>query len=378
MDGHLLVRLDFVWQNFLNRLGFNNCILMMFKFLFVSWMFISNGFFPMQLNASQDYLFEDTIFSDMHAHPSRFHRDNVDSISFKEIELYKSQNIDLVVAAISTDMAFHGNYETTQGLVPKGEYKPLPGDSFKLTVERLERLKKTSNEKRAILALSPSDVLSAKSDGYLSIISAIEGADGLEGNIQNLYTFYEMGLRLIQLVHFRANKLGHVQSYPYSPGGLTKFGKEVVLEANKLNMIIDIAHANTETILDVLEFSKDPVIFSHGGLKSLKDQDRALTDQEVILIAQSGGIVGIWPHGKYIESVSIMVDYIEHVINLVGPEHVGIASDLRGISKYSEGFGSEANFHSIIEEMTLRGHDKSTIGNVMGGNFFRLWQKVAD
>jgi membrane dipeptidase len=66
------------------------------------------------------------------------------------------------------------------------------------------------------------------------------------------------------------------------------------------------------------------------------------------------------------------------VIDLVGPEHVGIGSDLRGISKYSEGFGSEANFYSIIEEMAMRGHDKSTIGNVMGGNFFRLWQKVAD
>ena len=64
MDGRLLVHLDFVWRNFLNRLGFNNCILMMSKFLFVSLMFISNGFFPMQLNASQNYLFEDTIFSD--------------------------------------------------------------------------------------------------------------------------------------------------------------------------------------------------------------------------------------------------------------------------------------------------------------------------
>ena len=376
MVGLLLALQATVWLNFLNKFDSNDLISTMSKFLFASLFFIFNSSFSIQLNANQGYSFDDTVFSDMHAHPSRFHRDHIDSIGLAEIELYLSQGMNLVVAAISTDMAFQGNYVTEDGVIPRGKYKPLPGESYKLTMERLERIKKTSQHKKAVLALSPNDVLVAKDAEHLSIISAIEGADGLEGNIQNLYTFYEMGLRLIQLVHFRANKLGHVQSYPYSPGGLTEFGKEVVLEANKLNIIIDIAHANTETILDVLEFSKDPVIFSHGGLKSLKDQDRALTDQEVILIAQQGGIVGIWPHGKYIESVSVMVDYIEHVIKLVGPEHVGIGSDLRGVSKYSEGFGSDAYFHSIVEEMTLRGYDKPTIGKVMGGNFFSLWQKV--
>ena len=317
------------------------------------------------------------IFADMHAHPSRFHRSNIDSISEEEIHRYKVHNINVVVASISTDMAYTGNYDTENGTVPEGQYKPASGQSFALTLERLQRIQNTFTKGRAVHADSPSLLLKARDEGNFAIIPAMEGADGLEGDIENLYRFYEMGLRLIQLVHFRANALGHIQSHPYSPGGLTKFGEKVVEEANRLNLIIDVAHANTETIKDVLEISKDPVIFSHGGLKALRDQDRALTDEEVILIAEKGGIVGIWPHGRYIESVTRMVDYIDHVIDLVGPEHVGIASDLRGVSKYSKGFGREANFSAIAEEMILRGHDDETVGKVMGGNFFRLWEKVS-
>tara|TARA_B100000586_G_scaffold122788_1_gene88643 strand:- start:347 stop:1420 length:1074 start_codon:yes stop_codon:yes gene_type:complete len=329
------------------------------------------------LNTKLKSISSQFIFADMHAHPSRFHRSNLDSISEEEINRYKLHNINVVVASISTDMAYEGNYDTKNGKVPRGKYKPSLGQSFTLTFERFQRIQNTFTKGSAVHASSPSSTLKAKEKGELAIIPAMEGADGLEGSIENLHTFYDMGLRLIQLVHFRANALGHVQSHPYSPGGLTAFGKEVVEESNRLNLIIDIAHANTETIRDVLKVSKDPVIFSHGGLKALRDQDRALTDEEVILIAEKGGVVGIWPHGRYIESVDRMVDYIDHVIDLVGPDHVGIASDLRGVSKYSKGFGKEANFSAIAKEMIIRGHDDETVGKVMGGNFFRLWQEVS-
>jgi membrane dipeptidase len=179
-------------------------------------------------------------------------------------------------------------------------------------------------------------------------------------------------------VHFRANELGHIQTYPYSPGGLTEFGRRVVEEANRLGLVIDVAHANTETIMDTLELSTDPVIFSHGGLKAIKDADRALTDDEVIAIAEQGGIVGIWPNGSSVADVAAMVDLIDHVIELAGPDHVGIGSDLRGVSSYAEGFGPEAEFRAIAAEMMDRGYTADVVGKVMGGNFFRLWQQVAE
>ena len=348
------------------------------KLILIAAMFmVASSWAEEDLGAKLKSISSQFIFADMHAHPSRFHRSNIESISEKEINRFKLHNINVVVASISTDMAYEGNYDTKKGKVPRGKYKPSLGQSFALTFERFQRIQNTFKEGRAVHASSPSAILKAKEDGELAIIPAMEGADGLEGNIENLYTFYDMGLRLIQLVHFRANALGHIQSHPYSPGGLTAFGREVVKESNRLNLIIDVAHANTETIKDVLKVSKDPVIFSHGGLKALRDQDRALTDEEVILIAEKGGIIGIWPHGRYIESVDRMVDYIDHVIDLVGPDYVGIASDLRGVSKYSEGFGREANYSAIAKEMIIRGHNGETVGKVMGGNFFRLWQEIS-
>ncbi len=318
------------------------------------------------------------VFADMHAHPSRFHRANVESISPEEIEVYRSRHMNLVVANISSDMAYGGNYFKRDGSkVEKGQYKPAPGEPFALTADRLRRLQQTFDRGIAVHADAPGTVEEARRRGAVAVMPALEGADALEGRIENLHELHRMGLRLIQLVHFRANELGHVQTYPYSPGGLTPFGAEVVREANRLGLVIDLAHCNTETIMDVLELSEDPVIFSHGGLKAMLDQDRALTDDEVRAIAGRGGIVGIWPHGKYVPDVSAMVDFLEHAIKVAGIDHVGIASDLRGMSAYAEGFGREAEFRAIAMELLERGHDDDAVGKIMGGNFFRLWQTVA-
>ena len=189
---------------------------------------------------------------------------------------------------------------------------------------------------------------------------------------------HENGLRLVQLLHFRNNELGHNQTHPYSPGGLTSFGKQVVQECNRLGLIIDLAHSNHETMMDVLELSEDPVLFSHGGVKALFEQDRAVSDDEIMAIAGNGGMIGIWPHGKYIADVKTMVDFIEHVIEVGGIDHVGIGSDLRGISSYSKGFDKSANFLAIAAELIDRGYSDEDVGKVMGANFFRIWQTVAD
>ena len=335
--------------------------------------------FPPETDIRIRAIHEHFVFADMHAHPSRFHRADVESISAEEVENYRSRHMDVVVANISSDMAYSGGYTNRDGSrVERGQYRPEPGKAFELAADRMARLQSTFDGGLAVPALGPDDVLRARERGVLAIIPALEGADALEGDIDNLTRLHAMGLRLIQLVHFRANELGHIQTYPYSPGGLTEFGRRVVEEANRLGLVIDLAHANTETIMDTLELSTDPVIFSHGGLKAIEDADRALSDDEVQAIAAHGGIVGIWPNGSAVKDVAAMVDLIEHVIALAGPDHVGIGSDLRGMSSYAEGFGPEAEFRAIAAEMLARGHTADVVGKVMGGNFFRLWQQVAE
>ena len=106
------------------------------------------------------------IFADMHAHPSRFHRSNLDSISEEEINRYKLHNINVVVASISTDMAYEGNYDTKNGKVPRGKYKPSLGQSFALTFERFQRIQNTFTKGRAVHASSPSAICPKASSNF--------------------------------------------------------------------------------------------------------------------------------------------------------------------------------------------------------------------
>ena len=314
----------------------------------------------------------------MHAHPSRFHRANVESISADEIALYRRSTMDLVVANISSDMAYDGSYFNRDGIeIKKGKYKPAAGEVYALSADRLARINKTFELGFAVHADSPATVIEARKNKRVAIMPALEGADALEGDLENLYRMHSDGLRLLQLIHFRNNELGHHQTWPYSPGGLTDFGRQVVEASNRLGIVIDMAHANNETLLDVLALTKHPVIFSHGGVRELTDHDRAVTDAQIRAIADNGGVIGIWPHGRHLSNVAEMVDYMEHVIKIGGIDHVGIGSDLRGVSKYVEGFGVGANFHAIAIEFLNRGYSDDDVGKVMGGNFFRVWVAVA-
>jgi membrane dipeptidase len=319
------------------------------------------------------------VFADMHAHPSHFHRANVSRIEPDELARYRRGLIDVVVCSISTDAPFSGDYVKRDGTeVKRGELqRPRPGELFAFTLDRFARITRTVDDGDAVLATSPEAVLDAKRQGRLTLLAALEGGDGLEARVENLRDLYRHGLRLLQLVHFRANELGHIQTYPYSPGGLTPFGREVVHEANHLGIIIDLAHANTETIMDALKESSQPVLFSHTGVKALHEGDRYLADDEIVAIASKGGVIGIWPNGESNPTMDEMVRNIDYVKKLVGIDHVGVGSDLRGMASYTREFGEDANFQAIAEALLAHGYSDSEVGKVMGGNFFRVWQQVS-
>ena len=226
----------------------------------------------------------------------------------------------------------------------------------------------------AAWAASPEAVLAAKARGQVSLMPALEGADGLEGSVENLRDLYGRGVRLVQLVHFLDNSIGSNQTPPYDDGGLSEIGREIVREANRVGVIVDLAHANTRTILDAMEVSSQPILFSHTGVKARFDGDRYLTDDEIRAIGRAGGIIGIWPTAD-LETIEEMVRHIDHVKQLAGIDHVAIASDLRGMS-YIDAFANEANFRAILDGLLDFGYSDDEVGKVMGGNFFRVWQQI--
>jgi membrane dipeptidase len=320
------------------------------------------------------------VFADIHAHPSRFHRVNVDRIADTELERYRRGLIDVVVANISTDAALQGGYIARDGTAPArlrgNDVYPLePGDAFAFTLDRLDRILATVAAGAAVLATSPEAVLDAKRHGQIALLAALEGADGLEGSLDNLRELHRRGVRLVQLMHFVDNDIGSNQTPPKRASGLTEFGRALVREANRLGIIVDLAHANTQTILDALEVSSHPILFSHTGVLALYEGDRYITDDEIRAIAAGGGVIGIWPAAA-LGTIAGMVQHIDHVKRLVGIDHVAIASDLRGMS-YIDAFGEDANFRAILDGLIDFGYTDDEIGAIMGGNFFRVWQQVS-
>jgi dihydroorotase len=321
-----------------------------------------------------------TVFADIHAHPGRFHRANIERIGVDEIARYQRGLIDVVVCNISSDAAYHGGYTARDGSSPKrlqgnDKYPLTPGQAFAFTLDRLAVLEATVAAGDAVLASDPAAVLDAKRKGKLALLFALEGADGLEGRLENLRELHRRGVRLVQLMHFLDNDIGSNQTPPHEARGLTSFGRDLIREANQLGIVVDLAHANTQTIRDALAVSSQPMLFSHTGVKALHKADRYLTDDEIRAIAAKGGVIGIWP-AEVFETPAGMVRHIDHVKRLVGIDHVGIGSDLRGMS-YLPAFGEEANFRAIVDGLIAAGYSDDEIGKVMGGNFFRVWQQIA-
>jgi membrane dipeptidase len=332
-----------------------------------------------QPSARVEAIHERVVFADIHAHPSRFHRANVDRIDKEEIDRYRRGRIDLVVCNVSSDAAYQGGYTRRDGseirrLQGNDAYPLKPGEAFAFTLDRLERVLSTIASGDAALASSPDAVLAAKREGKLALLPALEGADGLEGSLDNLRDLHRRGVGLVQLVHFLDNNLGSNQTPPYEDRGLTSFGRDVIREANRLGIVIDLAHANTRTIMDALETSTQPILFSHTGAKALHSADRYLTDEEIRAIAAKDGLIGIWPAAEF-KNAEGMVRHIDHVKRLTGVDHIAIASDLRGMN-YFPAFGEEADFRAITDGLVTAGYNDDEIGKIMGGNFVRTWQQV--
>lgn len=314
---------------------------------------------------------------DIHAHPSRFHRAEAPRISDEEIARYLDRGMDAVVATISTDTPYRGGYVLRDGTrIESGNRRPEPGEPWAYTLDRFERLTRTVAEANAVFVRTPAEARRARAEGALAILPAVEGADSLEGDLDRLRELHGMGLALLQLVHFRPNGLGHIQTWPYTPGGLTEFGREVVRECNRLGIVLDLAHANPETIRDTLALSSAPVVFSHTGAFALREHDRHLRDAEIRAIAETGGVIGIWPNAGLVPTVADLALHVRWITDLGGIGSAGFGSDLRGMSSYSEGFGDEANFEAIAEALAEAGFDEDAVDAVLGGNFERVWTEA--
>jgi len=222
---------------------------------------------------------------------------------------------------------------------------------------------------------------------------AIEGADFLENKIERLQEIYNLGIRGLGLVHFSDNCIGKINTdivtmvvkakineIEEAKGGLTDFGREVVKEMNNLHMEIDLAHASSEMLFDVLKISKHPVLVSHTGARSIQDFSRYLTDQEILAISQKGGLIGLWPfyfRGKGMKNMHDFIAHANHIKKLVSVDNIAIGTDANGLPGAMKGYKFEKDIFNIEKSLLNAGFDNKETSKIMGNNIVEFLRKIS-
>ena len=208
-----------------------------------------------------------------------------------------------------------------------------------------------------------------KSNGSGNIVLGLLGIEGchcLEGKLENVKGLYDAGYRMISLHHFFDNELGG-SLHGISLNGLTDFGRRVVRELEKLEIIIDVAHSSPEVVDDVLKIATRPVVVSHTGMHGICKNKRNFSDEQMLRIAQKGGLIciGYWEGAVCDISPEGIIKSLRYAIDLVGEDHVALGSDFDGSTKTAF---DTSELSILTQTMLDHGFSDSEITKVMGGN----------
>jgi len=284
------------------------------------------------------------------------------------------------------------------------------------------------NNDRLTLALSADDIKSAESMDKTALLIGVEGGHIINNSLETLRCYYRLGARYMTLTHIFhhdwADSAGLGQPLPPLNGGLTDFGGKVVREMNRLGMMVDISHVSDKTFWDVIEISKAPIVATHSGARALCNHPRNLDDKMIKALAEKGGVVQIVFFPGFLDPdfkrkkeaankerggrqeeikemyknddvkrrknldalrkefpiegtpISILIDHIEHVIKIAGPDHVGLGADWDGVSLLVEGLEDCSKVPLITLELLKRGHSEEVIKKILGGNLLRVMEET--
>lgn len=276
----------------------------------------------------------------------------------------------------------------------------------------------------AELALTPDDAYRIEEKGKRAIYIGIENGYSVGNDLSLIKQYYDLGARYITLCHTRNNDICDSSTDKPEHHGLSEFGKQVVAEMNRLGMIIDVSHISDASFYDVLKLSKAPVIASHSCARALCEHPRNLDDEMLRKLAENGGVIQICMLDSYVKkresspkrnaavkalkekygdfdrlsqeekskareewrvlgekypsrpvTVSDAVDHIDHIVKLVGIDHVGIGTDFDGGGGL-EGCYDVSELGNITHELVRRGYTEEQIRKIWGGNFIRVFREA--
>lgn len=279
-----------------------------------------------------------------------------------------------------------------------------------------------------VLATSASDIRRIALEGKMAALMGLEGGYSIDERLENVERYYNMGVRYMSpawsvstsWAGSSGDEVGHSR-------GLNDFGKSVIREMNRLGMMVDVSHVSDKTFWDIINTSTKPIIATHSGCRAIANVPRNLDDEMIKAIAQGGGVVCVlfypaflepgWEEKKQAVDTEIaslvlkaseaepgdvahkkmardqvrreeyarrlpkvglarMVDHIDHIVKLVGIDHVGIGSDFDGVQATLSDLATVADLENLTQELVRRGYSQTDIEKILGGNVLRLMEAV--
>ena len=298
------------------------------------------------------------------------------------------------------------------------------GTAIKLTLEQIDVIHELTRRYPDTfeMAYGTKDIERIRKSGKIASLIGIEGGHAIDNSIPVLRDYYKLGVRYMTLTHSESLHWADSCSDAPRAHGLTRFGEDVVLEMNRLGMLVDLSHVSDETMKAALKVTKAPVIFSHSSIRAVANHPRNVPDDVLKLVKANRGVVMInffsgfvVPEGaramqklfevgrelqkkypddeaKFREAmrawmkdndfpagdVQTIVDHIQHAVKVMGVDHVGLGSDFDGVMKLPRQMSDVSCYPFITQELLNRGYKKEDILKILGGNLMRVFAEAEE
>jgi membrane dipeptidase len=310
--------------------------------------------------------------------------------------------------------------------------------SYDDVVDQIETIRRVALDEmpdRIGLALHPEDVPRIMAEGKRFAVIGIENGYPVGEDLANIQRFYDFGARYITLTHIEHNQLSDSTTLEHDAepehDGLSQLGIEAVAEMNRLGMIVDVTHVSKKAMLDALRHSKAPVLASHSCVRAVSDHARNMDDEQLLALKKNGGVISLVGLSLFVKedgpereaalqrlresygfpselfeflgayyrkepsiqeaytenmasidaeyppaSVSDLIDHVDHVVDLIGIDHVAFSADFFLKAFTINGWESAGMAPNLTLELVRRGYSEEDIGKIWSGNFFRVWREV--
>ena len=284
----------------------------------------------------------------------------------------------------------------------------------------------TQHPETWVLATSAADIQRIVGEGKMAALLGLEGGYAIDERLENVERYYNLGVRYMSPAwSVSTSWAGSSGDELGSTRGLNDFGKSVVREMNRLGMMVDVSHVSDKTFWDIVNTSSKPVVATHSACRAIANVARNLTDDMIRALAKTGGVVNVIFYPEHLEpgwsekkrqldaeiaplvqqasadepgdavhkkmardrvraeyyarrlpqvSVARIVDHIDHIVKLVGVDHVGIGSDFDGVQATTQDLPTVAELPNLTRELLRRGYTEGDIQKILGGNMLRVME----